>query len=106
VNASNMLVDTNLTGVVSAVEVDQDPSDVPTDRHILPPEELENIPLELRMCTHCGETPCEWIEFKDQVLDVVSNAIFNEYDPAVDQIGEDVVIPLDDASSKGSGKWL
>lgn len=138
----------DLSGIVSAVEVDEDPSDVPlgnykgeqqvapaqqdeaNDAHVPQDEEAvqqdeadedvmevqqeqecaqqddmeEDVPIDLRMCEICGETPCEWIEFKDGVLSAISRGLYQEFPPRFDQVGEDVTVPLDPVELEGVRK--
>ena len=67
--AANVSMDTVLSemmGIMSAVEVNVDASDVPT---VAPNPELN-------LCNVCGNTPCEFVDYKDEIFDTVIGHLF------------------------------
>ena len=86
--AADVSMDTVLSemmGIVSAVEVNVDASDVPT---VAPNPELD-------LWDVCGNTPCEFVDYKDEIFDTVIGHLFQAFPPHIDQLNAAVTTPLD-----------
>ena len=74
-----------MTGIVSEVEVNVDASDIPT---VAPNPELD-------LCNVCGNTPCKFVDYKDEIFDTVIGHLFQAFPPCIDQLNAAVTTPLD-----------
>ena len=63
-----------MTGIVSEVEVNVDASDIPT---VAPNPELD-------LCNVCGNTPCKFVDYKDEIFDTVIGHLFQAFPPCID----------------------
>ncbi len=88
--AADISIDTvlsEMTGIVSAVEG----TDVPT---VAPNPELD-------LCNVCGNTPCKFVDYKDEIFDTVTGHLFQAFPPCIDQLNAAVTTPLDQEELEG-----
>ena len=72
-------------GIMLAVEVNVDASDILT---AAPNPELD-------LCDVCGNTPCKFVDYKDEIFDTLIGHLFQAFPPHIDQLNAAVTTPLD-----------